>query len=114
MNVGLDALHRVVFGGRHLLEGGGVNHVVHALHGLSQPVAVAHVTNEVAHAVLRELLLHLRLLELVAGVDDELPRAEAIQDRPNVLLPERSGATGDQNALVVEHVDFLARAGFVT
>ena len=66
MDVRLDAFHRVVFGSRHLLQRGCVDDEVHAVHRLHQAVAVAHVADEVAHAFLVEVLLHLELLELIA------------------------------------------------
>ena len=103
MDVGLDALHRVVLGRRHLLEGCGVDHDVHAVHGLRQAFLVAHVTDEVAHAGRVEFLRHLVLLELVAREDHDARRLVALQQGFDVLLAEGTGAPGDQNGFLVEH-----------
>ena len=64
-HVRLDAFEGVVFGGRHLLERGGVYHDVDALKRAAQARLVAHVTDEETQCRVvfrREHLLHLELL----------------------------------------------------
>ena len=48
-NIGPDRLKRIIFGRRHLLECGGVDDDIDALHRPAQSVPVAHVPNEIAH-----------------------------------------------------------------
>jgi hypothetical protein len=106
MDIRLDAFHGVVFGGRNLLQGGGVYHVVDPSHRLNEAIAVANVADEVAHAIVsrvRKLVRHLRLLQLVSGVDDELLGAVSLEQRAHVLLAERSGTARDECGLVVKH-----------
>ena len=50
-DVGLDGLERVVLGGRHLLERGRVDDDVDAVEGAVQALAIAHVAEEVAQAL---------------------------------------------------------------
>ena len=62
-----------------------------------QPVPVAHIADEIADEgifVVREFLLHLELLELVARKDDEAARLVAFKDRPDKFLAERAGPAG--------------------
>ncbi len=94
VHVGLDALHRVVFGGGHLLQRGGVDDDSRTPACAAQPLGVAHVADEVAQATGSvKLLLHLVLLQLVARVDDEPARAGAAAARvrtkalPNEPVP---------------------------
>ena len=87
-DVGLDALHRVVLGSRHLLDGGGVDDVVDSLHGHHQALLVADVAEEIAHARRIEDLLHLELLELVAREDYEPLRLRGLKYAPDEALAE--------------------------
>ena len=104
MDVGLDALHGVVFGGRHLLEGGGMHHEVHAVHGHVQALGIPYVTDEIAHAGVIETLLHLELLEFITGVDDQSARRVEGEDSLDELLAKGAGSPGDQDRFAVEHV----------
>ena len=103
-DVGLDALHGVVLGGRHLLEGGGMNHEVHAVHGHVEPLGIAHIADEVAHAGMVEALLHLELLEFITGIDDQTARRVQGEDSLDELLAKGAGTPGDQDRFSVEHV----------
>ena len=74
-DVGLDRLDRVVFAGRHLLQRGGVDDDIDAVKGALEPIAIAHVADEVAHRRVPPIgkhLPHLVLLQLVAAEDDQL------------------------------------------
>ena len=66
-------------------------------------VHVANVANEVAHALFVEILMHFKLLEFVAGVDDQLPWSETTEDCPDASSSKRAGAACDQDRLVVKH-----------
>ena len=62
----------------HLLEGGGMEDVVHALHGVAEGAAVAHVANveldlagHLGHTGL-EVVTHIVLLLLVSREDADL------------------------------------------
>src|SRR6185437_8826503 len=50
----------------------------------------------------REFLLHLELLEFVAGKDDQPARLVAGDHRLDEMLAETAGAAGDQNRLLVQ------------
>lgn len=50
-----------------------------------------------------EILLHLELLELVPGIDDQLPGLVALQNRLDVLLAKGTGAAGNKDGLAIEH-----------
>ena len=109
MDVGLDALHGVVFRRRDLFERGGMDHEVYAAHRLDQTIGITHVSEEESHTVLRELLLHFVLLELVAGVNNQPTRPVALEQRPYALPAEGTGTAGDQDGSVVEQ-DFRGHA----
>ena len=71
-DVGLDGLHGEELAAGHLLEGGGMEDVVHALHGVAEGAAVAHIANveldlagHLGHTGL-EVVTHIVLLLLVA------------------------------------------------
>ena len=105
-NIGFDALHRVVFGGGHLLEGGGVNHNVDALAGAVQALAVAHIADEIADGrVLAglKLLAHLVLLQLIAREHHQpLYLRKSFENGADELLAERAGAARNEDGFVVE------------
>jgi hypothetical protein len=86
VDVGEHAFERVVLGGRHDLQRGGVHDDVDAAHRQLQPADVAHVADEVAHGFgvrqAGELALHVVLLLLVAREHDELARLGAGQRAP--------------------------------
>jgi hypothetical protein len=48
-----------------------MNDQVDAVHGLHESVSVPNIPNEPSDAGIRKLGLHLGLLELIAGKDDE-------------------------------------------
>ncbi|MNH12929.1 hypothetical protein D3C79_724830 [compost metagenome] len=66
MDVGLDALHGVVFGGGHLLEGCRMHHIIDPAHRHGQPIGIPNIPDEVAHARRIVFLLHFKLFELIA------------------------------------------------
>src|SRR6185503_1972768 len=107
--VRLDALHRVIFGRGHLLQSGRVYDVVNLSHRLDQAIPVAHVSNEVTHAVLMKLVLHLRLFQLIPRINDDFRRSIALEYRPDVLPPELTRAACDENPLSFGHVRHPAR-----
>jgi hypothetical protein len=51
-----------------------------------------------------EVLLHLELLELIAGIDNQLLGLVTLQQDFDVLLAEGTGTASDQDGFVVEHV----------
>ena len=77
-DVGADGLHGEELAGGHLLEGGGVEDVVHAVHGVADALGVADVADEEAHlgrelgGPLLQAVAHVVLLLLVAGEDADL------------------------------------------
>ena len=76
---------------------------VDAVHRHLEAIAIAHVADEIAHALRVELLLHLELLEFVARIDDQLSRPESLEQYAGEFLPERTGASGDQYVFVIKH-----------
>src|SRR5450631_2681719 len=95
MDICLDAFHGIVFGRRHLLERGGVDDEINAVHCLDKPISVANVAEKKSHATLWKVLLHFELFELIAGINDELARFIALQNRFDVLLAEGPGTAGN-------------------
>ena len=100
-HIGLDALHGVVFGGRHLLERGGMDHIIDTMHGHIQPLGIPNIADEVTHAWLIERLLHFELLEFVPRIDDDLLWVISSQYGGDKLLAEGAGTPGDENGLVI-------------
>jgi hypothetical protein len=105
----VDALRGIVLGGRHLLQGRGVDHDVDAAQGQGQALAIAHVAEEEAQLgvgrlveLLAQLDLHVALLQFVAGIDDHLAGASAAQHGLDEAPAERAGAAGDQDDLAVQ------------
>ena len=106
-DVGLDGLHGEELARGHLLEGGCVEDVVHALHGVLERALVAHVadveldlTSYFRHACL-EVMTHIVLLFLVAGEDTDLADVgfeEAVEN----CVTETAGASGDEEDFVFE------------
>ena len=76
--VGAHGLHGEELAGGNLLEGGGVEDVVHAVHGVADALGVADVADEEAHlgrelgGPLLQAVAHVVLLLLVAGEDADL------------------------------------------
>ncbi|MEJ0044183.1 MAG: hypothetical protein WDM81_19090 [Rhizomicrobium sp.] len=104
-HIGADALEGIVFGRRDLLERRGVYDIIDVAQRHIEPVAVADVADEIADKGIlthRELKLHVGLLELVAGKDDDPPRLVAGDDRLHEMLAEGPRAAGDENGLVVQ------------
>jgi hypothetical protein len=84
-----------------------VNNDVDAIERPVEPVAVAHVADEVADAgVLRvgEHLPHVVLLELVAAEDDQLPRLMVPEHMLHELDAEGAGTAGNENDAIVQHI----------
>ncbi len=111
VDVGLDALLRVVLGCVHLLDGGGVDDYVDALAGALQALAVADIPYEEPQLrilVVRIFLLEFELFELIAGIDHYAlhPRIAAKYGL-NKLFSERTGSTGDQYRFIVQHCFIL-------
>jgi len=111
-DVGLDRFERVVLGGRHLFERGGMHHDLHPVEGAIQAVLVSHIADEEAEvriAVDRKVLPHLELFELVPAVDGQASRAMLRQDSGDELSTERARAAGQQNGRAVKtHAHALA------
>src|SRR5262249_18275191 len=104
-DVRLHAFPRVVLGDRNLLEGGGVDHHVHALERAAQAVAITHVAEEEAQRrVLPDDLAHLGLLELVAREDDQPPWAMAREQPLDEAAAERARASRDQHGPIGEEI----------
>jgi len=80
-----------------------MDHIVNPPHGKFQAREIPDVTDEVAHALIIERLLHLELLEFIARIDDEPGRFVTGQDGLDVLLAERTRAAGDQYGFAVHH-----------
>ena len=106
-DVGLDGLHREEFAARDLLEGGGVEDVVHAAHSALERGLVAHVA-DVELDLVRDLriiglvlMAHVVLLLLVAREDADLLdvcREETLEDG----VAEGTGSSGDHECSVFE------------
>lgn len=107
-DVGADCLHGEELAGGHLLEGGGVEDVVHAVHGVAHALGVADVADEEANlgGELRGFLLqavtHIVLLLLIAREDSDLGEV-CVHEVLEHGVAERAGATCDHQGLVFEY-----------
>ena len=106
-DVGLDGLHREKLAARDLLEGGGVEDVVHAAHRALERGLVAHVADielDLAgclRIIGLVLMPHVVLLLLVAREDADLLdvcREETLEDG----VTEGTGSSGDHECFVFE------------
>lgn len=106
-DVGTDGLHGEELAGGHLLEGGGVEDVIHAVHGVAYRLGVADVTDEETDlggelgGLLLKAVAHVVLFLLVAGEDADLGQVgfhEVLEDG----VAERAGAARDHEGLVLE------------
>jgi len=110
-DIGLDGLHREELAGGHLLEGGGVEHIVHAPEGWGDGAVVPHIA-DVEFDFLRaggtgQLIgvAHVVLLFLVAGEDTNLADVrgqKAVQNR----MAEGAGAARDEEDFVFKQRHF--------
>lgn len=107
-DVGAHGLHGEELAGGHLLEGSGVEDVVHAVHGVAHALGVADVADEEAHlgGELRRLLLqavaHVVLLLLVAREDADLGQV-GVHEVLEHGVAERAGAARDHEGPVFEY-----------
>ena len=106
-DVGFDELKRVVLGGRHLLERGGVDDEIDALHRAFEARQVAHVAEEEAELCLllgREVAFHLELFEFIPAVHDDRRRGRVRENCAREFPAERTGAARDQHAAILQIV----------
>ena len=107
-HVGPHGLHGEELAAGHLLEGGGMEHVIDALHGILEGALVAHVANIeldlAGHVGPLSLILvaHIVLLLLVAGEDANLADVGA-QEAVQHGIPEAPCASGNEEDLVFEN-----------
>ena len=104
-DIGHCGLHREELAGGHLLEGGGVENVVNAVHSVTHAGDIADVADveldlvgHLGHFGL-ELVAHIVLLLLVAGEDADLTdigAQEAVEDG----VTEGAGAAGDEQGFI--------------
>lgn len=106
-DVGSDGLHGEELAGGHLLQGGGVEDVVHAVHGVAHALGVADVADEEAHlggelgGPLLQAVAHVVLLLLVAREDADLGQV-GVHEVLEHGVAERAGAARDHKGLVFE------------
>ena len=109
-DVGLHRLHGEELAGRNLLQGGGMEDVVHAGHCVPDGLRVAHVADvELDLAGLfrvfgLQLMAHIVLLFFIAGENADLFQV-GIQKMLEHSGTERTGATGDHKRFAVEGTD---------
>lgn len=110
-DVGADSLHGEELAGGNLLEGGGVEDVVHAVHGVAHALGVADVSDEEAHlggelrGPLLQAVTHIVLFLLVAREDADLGQVgvhEVLEDG----VAERAGAARDHQGFVIESTHY--------
>lgn len=105
IDIGLDALTGVVFGGVHLFDGCSVDHHVHTFTGPLQALAIADVADEVTkHGIVlfRVFLLHVVLFQLTAGVDDDLLNVGVVAENGlHEFVTEGTCAAGNEDGFSV-------------
>ena len=65
-NVGLDGLNRKKLAGGHLFQGGGVEDVIHAVHGVLEALKVPHIPDVIFDFVIIVLMAHVILFFLIS------------------------------------------------
>ena len=106
-DVGLDGLHREKLAARDLLEGGGVEDVVHAAHGALERGLVAHVADvefDLAgclRIIGLVLMAHVVLLLLVARENADLLDV-CLEEPPEDGIAKAPGPPGDHECFVFE------------
>ena len=99
-NVGLHRLHGEELAGGHLLQGGGVEDVVHPGHGVPDGLRVPHVAHVEFHLLGAvgvkglELVTHVILLLLVPGKNADLADV-GVQKMLQNGIAERTGTAGN-------------------
>lgn len=107
-DVGAHGLHGEELAGGHLLEGGGVEDVVHAVHGVAHALGVADVSDEEADLggelgrLLLQAVAHVVLLLLVAREDADLGQV-GVHEVLEHGVAERAGAARDHKGPVFEY-----------
>ncbi|MCY1175079.1 hypothetical protein D9M73_153010 [compost metagenome] len=101
-DVGTHGFHRVKLAGRHLLQGGGVEDVIHPHHRLIQAVAITHVTDVELHLVIRQGNAHIFLLLLVTAEYTNLFYI-SIQKTLQHRMAKRARTARDHQNLIIEH-----------
>ena len=107
-DVGAHGLHGEELAGGHLLEGGGVEDVVHAVHGVAHALGVADVADEEADlggelgGLLLQAVAHVVLLLLVAREDADLGQV-GVHEVLEHGVAERAGAARDHEGPVFEY-----------
>lgn len=107
-DVGAHGLHGEELAGGYLLQGGGVEDVVHAVHGVAHALGVADVADEEAHlggelgGLLLQAVAHVVLLLLVTREDADLGEV-GVHEVLEYGVAERAGATCDHQGLVFEY-----------
>ena len=107
-DVGTDGLHGEELAGGHLLEGGGVEHIVHANHGGLHGREVSHVANVKLDFPRRfrqlglKFVAHIVLLLLVAGKDADLGNI-GIQEAVQHGVAKDARTAGDEEGFVLKH-----------
>ena len=106
-HVGAHGLHGEELTAGHLLQGCGMEDVVHAPHRAAHAVDLAHVADVKAQlacqlgVLLLDLMAHVILLFLIAGEDADLADV-ASQEMLEHRVAEAAGAAGDQKGFVGE------------
>ena len=107
-HIGLHGLHREELARRNLLQSSGMEHVVHALHGVLQRALVANVADVeldlvgyFRHAGL-EVVAHIVLLLLIARKDADFTDVGA-QETVQHCISKGTGTTGNQKDFVFKY-----------
>jgi hypothetical protein len=103
VDIRLDRLEWVVLGGRHLLEGRGVDDEVDAMERAVKSVAIADVTDEEPQApFVGVALLHLELLQLVPTEDDDPSDVRLLEDGAHEAFAKGARPARDEDGSAVE------------
>ena len=103
MNIGLDRLSWIVFAGRHLLQSCSMDDIIYTFKCSGQTFLVSDITNEETKfiSILFEFILHDKLLELITGINDDLPGIVVVQHILGKCLTKTAGTTCNQNGFII-------------
>ena len=117
-DVGLDGLHGEELAGGNLLEGSGMEDVVHAVHGIANRLGVSDVANEEANlggelgGFLLQAMAHVILFLLVAGEDANFGKV-GVHEVLEHGVAERACTARDHQGFTAEvtfvlHINYLS------
>src|SRR5690606_9668485 len=98
INIGFDALERIIFRSGDDLGGSSMDNIIYAVQGSPQTFFVAYITYEEPHTrVISVELGHFPLFHFIPGEYDQSFRVVLGKRQWHECMPERTGPASNQN-----------------